>query len=121
MKKFYIAITSVLLCSSGIIAQEASYEHPTALRYVGTITDTEPKPISMFTTQNPVNDGAFLWIPAENSVKYNNTSTGVPSSWKWESNGGVIQDASQQNAIIEYNNGRQIIPLEIVISNLTSS
>ena len=104
MKKFYIALTTVLLCSSGIVAQEASYEHPTALRYVGTITDTDPKPVATFTTRNPINDGAFLWIPAENAVKYTDTSTGVPSSWKWETEGGKIENASQQDAIIRYNN-----------------
>ena len=69
MKKFYIALP-FLLCFSGILAQEASYEHPTALRYVGTITDTDPTPVASFTTQNPVNNGAFMWIPAEKSVKY---------------------------------------------------
>lgn len=102
MKKFYIALP-FLLCFSGILAQEASYEHPTALRYVGTITDTDPTPVASFTTQNPVNNGAFLWIPAEKSVKYIDSSTGVPSAWNWSADGGVIEDASSRNAIVRYN------------------
>ena len=102
MKKFYIALP-FLLCFSGILAQEASYEHPTALRYVGTITDTDPTPVASLTTQNPVNNGAFLWIPAEKSVKYIDSSTGVPSAWNWSADGGVIEDASSRNAIVRYN------------------
>ncbi len=88
------------------LLQEASYEHPTALRCVGTDNQLTPTllrlPVSP--TQNPVNNGAFMWIPAEKSVKYIDSSTrGVPSAWNWSADGGVIEDASSRNAIVRYN------------------
>lgn len=103
MKKFYITMASIVAYTFGCFAEEASYNYPIPLRYVGTITDTDPKPVSSLTTTNPINDGAFLWIPAEKAVKYTDASSGTPTSWNWESSGGRIEDATQRNAIIRYN------------------
>jgi len=102
MKKLYLVLSLALAAVSGAASQEASYEHPTALRYIGTIENPNPSPVCLFTTRNPMNDGAFLWAPAKSTVKYTDTSTGAPRSWEWESDGGIIENSSHQDAIILY-------------------
>ncbi len=81
---------------------EASYDYPEALRYVGTIEAREPYPVCSFTTRNPLNEEAFIWGPAGASLLYRDTSTGMPKSWLWETDGGEIERPTSQDGIVTY-------------------
>ncbi len=102
MKKFYICLAALIAAASPMQAQEANYDHPTALRYLATISNTRQQPVCNLTTRNPINNGAFLWAPVGSSVKYTDTSTGAPQSWKWETSGGELRDPASQDASILY-------------------
>ncbi len=102
MKKFYLFLSLAIFGAGSISAQEASYDHPVGLRYIGTIENPDPQPVCGFTTRNPMNEGAFLWAPVGSTVKYTDTSTGVPLSWRWETDGGEIANATNQDALITY-------------------
>ena len=39
MKKFYICLAALIAAASPMQAQEANYDHPTALRYLATISN----------------------------------------------------------------------------------
>lgn len=102
MKRLLHTTAAIASCALGCIAQEASYTPPTALRYLGTITESNPLPAANLVTTNPINDGACLWIPAGTTVKYANTSSGAPVSWIWSTDGGQIEDDTQYDARIKY-------------------
>lgn len=102
MKKFYSIISLMLACTCSAFAQEASYDFPTALRYLGTIKNPDPQPVCLFTTKNPMNNKAYMWAPMGCTMKYTDTSTGSPLSWAWEAEGGEIANSSSQDALITY-------------------
>ena len=104
MKHVYLSLTLALATIGASSAQEASYEHPTALRYIGTIQNPNPQPVCSFTTRNPVNNGAFMWAPVGSTVKYTDTSSTSPAplSWNWATTGGVLENAATQDAMINY-------------------
>lgn len=102
MKKLYSVLALMMACGCIASAQEASYDHPIALRYLGTIENPDPQPVCLFTTNNPMNEGAFLWAPAGSTVKYTDTSTGIPLSWNWETEGGDLMYPDTQDATITY-------------------
>lgn len=103
MKKNHLLFTLAMLGLSTIgYAQTASYNHPTPLRYIGTIKPQNPIPACVFTTRNPMNDGAFLWTPVGNTVKYTDTTEDAPISWNWTSESGELENATAQDAIIKY-------------------
>ena len=100
MKKFYLSIIT-LLATTSMLAQEASYEMPAALRYLATLGDKQ-KPVCNLTTRNPMNNGATLWAPVGSTVTYRDNSTGAPQGWTWESEGGKIANANAQDALVTY-------------------
>lgn len=103
MKKFYLTALSLAFAGASVLsAQEAQYDHPVGLRYIGTISDPNPAPVCSYTSANPMNEGAFLWAPAGSTVKYTDTSTGAPRSWKWDVEGGEIANATLQDAMVTY-------------------
>lgn len=102
MKQHYITLALSVAIGIASHAQQASFDHPTELRYLGTIDNTAQKPVCNLTTRNPINNGAFLWAPAGSSVTYTDTSTGSPKEWKWETSGGVIENPMAQNASVRY-------------------
>ncbi len=65
MKKFLFA--SMALATAGAMAAQLSYEIPATLSYFGTIEAQEgiPYPAANFVTNNPVNEGACIWVPKE--------------------------------------------------------
>jgi len=87
---------------SGGFAQEVFYDHPTGLRYLGTIENPDPKPVCNYTTNNPMNDGAFLWAPVGSTVKYTDASSGAPTGYSWTATGGSIADATAKDALVTY-------------------
>lgn len=102
MKKFYIFLSTLIASSIMGLAQEAAYELPTPLRYLATISNAKHKPVCNLTTQNPINDGAYLWAPVGSTVTYIDASTGAPQSWLWETTGGNVGNGSSQDARITY-------------------
>lgn len=104
MKKFYLLLSLAMFGAGAAVAQEASYDHPIGLRYIGTIENPDPQPVCSYATRNPMNEGAFLWAPVGSTVKYTDTSTGAPLSWKWEVEGGELSNATTQDALVTYNN-----------------
>lgn len=102
MIKNYLLSALAVAAVFNVSAQEASYDHPQGLRYLGTISNPDPQPVCSFTTRNPVNDGAFLWAPVGATVKYTDTSSGVPLGWIWETDGGTLQNADRQDAFVTY-------------------
>lgn len=70
MKKLYTSIFLSAAVSFAAIADQASYENPTGLRYIGTIGDQRTEPVCSYLSRNPMNENAFLWTPAGSKVMY---------------------------------------------------
>lgn len=87
-----------------IFAQQASYELPATLSNYGTITSEEgvPYPAANYVTDNPLNDGAYIWVPVGSKIMYRNSSTGTPSAYSWEVPGGTTDDDTAQDLIVTY-------------------
>ncbi|MDE6396063.1 MAG: hypothetical protein K2K84_02190, partial [Muribaculaceae bacterium] len=101
MKKLFaplVAISSLLTAN----AQVASYDLPATLSYYGTITTEEgiPFPSANFVTTNPVNDGAWIWVPVGSKVYFKNTSDQGASAYKWTVPGA--EDAESENLVAVY-------------------
>ena len=90
------------IATSFASAQQASFDNPIGLRYLGTIKNPDVQPACSYLSRNPMNDGAFLWAPVDSKVKYTNTSTGEAQSWNWTTPGGTLEDAAAKDAIIKY-------------------
>jgi len=103
MKKLY----SFLILSAAVAftapAQEAKYENPTGLRYIGTIENPRINPASCYLTRNPINETAFMWTPVGSEVLYTDSSTGGPRAWNWSCEGGTMNSTTQQDAYVKYN------------------
>lgn len=104
MKKLVLSLAMAAVATSFASAQEASFDHPIGLRYLGTIKNPDVQPACSYLSRNPMNDGAFLWAPVDSKVKYTNTSTGEAQSWNWTTPGGTLEDATAKDAIIKYPN-----------------
>lgn len=102
MKKLLLSLAMAAMATSFASAQEASFDHPIGLRYLGTIKNPDVQPACSYLSRNPMNDGAFLWAPVDSKVKYTNTSTGEAQSWNWTTPGGTLEDATAKDAIIKY-------------------
>lgn len=87
-----------------MLAQQASYELPTTLSYYGTIVQESgvPFPAANYVTDNPINDGAFIWVPVGSKVMYQNTSAGSPTAYSWNAPGGTFDDATAEDLIVTY-------------------
>lgn len=87
MKKFYTILASLAILSATATAQEAAYENPIGLRYIGTIAgnleEGDPTPVAHYATRNPMNEGAFYWIPVEKP----SSSPTAPPAIRLRSNG----------------------------------
>ena len=81
MKKLLLSLAMATVATSFASAQQASFDHPIGLRYLGTIKNPDVQPACSYLSRNPMNDGAFLWAPVDSKVKYTNTSTGEAQSW----------------------------------------
>ncbi len=107
MKKFYTILASLAILSATATAQEAAYENPIGLRYIGTIAgnleEGDPTPVAHYATRNPMNEGAFYWIPVEKTLQFTNSSTGNPATLQWQAEGGTIADPSARKVLIKYN------------------
>lgn len=105
----------LLAISMPALAQTASYEHPTGLRYIGTINNPRLTPACSYLSKNPINNGAFLWAPAGSKVMYTDTSTGAPTAWNWACDGGTVENTTAQDAIVTYSTpGTYNFPVETV-------
>ena len=87
--------------NSPAMAQDADasalYAMPEVLRNIGA-KSTENKPVcNLLARHADINDGAFLWAPLGNPVKYNDLSTGAPTAWQWTTPGAVVEDNTAQN------------------------
>ena len=100
MKKLVLSLAMAAVATSFASAQEASFDHPIGLRYLGTIKNPDVQPACSYLSRNPMNDGAFLWAPVGSKVKYTNTSDTEAQSWNWTTPGGTLEDATAKDAII---------------------
>ena len=87
--------------NSPAMAQDADasalYAMPEVLRNIGA-KSSENKPVcNLLTRHADINEGAFLWAPLGNPVKYNDLSTGAPTAWQWSTPGAVVEDKTTQN------------------------
>ena len=100
-----ILLTVAAISVISLNAQKVSYDVPATLSYYGTITRQEgiPFPAANFVTTNPINDGAFIWIPVGSKIMYNNTSEQGALSFDWFVPGGTTEDNSAQNIVVAYN------------------
>ncbi len=73
------------LATAGAMSAQLSYELPATLSYYGTIEaeDGIPFPAANYVTNNPVNDGAYIWVPKGSVVMYKNTSAGDTDDFAW--------------------------------------
>lgn len=102
MKKLLLSLAMATVATSFASAQQASFDHPIGLRYLGTIKNPDVQPACSYLSRNPMNDGAFLWAPVGSKVKYTNTSDTEAQSWNWTTPGGTLEDATAKDAIIKY-------------------
>ena len=70
MKKLLLSLAMAAMATSFASAQEASFDHPIGLRYLGTIKNPDVQPACSYLSRNPMNDGAFLWAPVGSKVIY---------------------------------------------------
>lgn len=77
---------------------------PATLSYYGTIGATEgvPFPAANYLTTNPINDGAFIWVPVGSKIMYANTSDADATGYKWTVPGADDFDATAKNATVTY-------------------
>lgn len=101
----YILFTVTALSAMTLHAQKASYDVPATLSYYGTITREEgvPYPAANYVTTNPINDGAFIWVPVGSKIMYNNTSDEGATSFEWSAPGATTDDNTAKNLIVVYN------------------
>ncbi len=77
---------------------------PATLSYYGTIQAEEgiPFPAANYVTTNPINDGAFIWVPVGSKVMFKNTSGSGAESYKWIAPGADVDDDSATDLIAVY-------------------
>ena len=102
MTKLYTFLILTAAVSFSAFAQEASYQPPTGLRYIGTIENPRIIPACSYLSRNPINEKAFLWTPVGSTVMYTDMSTGGPKAWNWSCDGGTIESAKSQDAFVTY-------------------
>lgn len=92
------------IMGSAINAYTASYELPATLSYYGTIVQESgiPFPAANYVTTNPINDGAFIWVPVGSKVMFKDSSEGSPTAYYWTVPGGTIDDAAAKDVIVTY-------------------
>ncbi len=105
MKKLYsiVVLTTAVFLSFAASAQEAKYENPIGLRYIGTIKNPRVTPASCYLTRNPMNEQAFLWTPKGSEILYTDVSTGGPRAWNWSCEGGIMNSTTLQDGFVTYN------------------
>ena len=101
----YILFTVIAISAMALHAQKASYDVPATLSYYGTINREEgvPFPAANYVTTNPINDGAFIWVPVGSKIMYNNTSDEGATSFEWSAPGATTDDNTTKNLIVVYN------------------
>ena len=115
MTKLYSFLVLAAAVSLSAFADDAVYENPTGLRYVGAIGDQRITPASSYLSRNPINENAFLWTPKGSTIMYTDKSTGSPKAWNWSCDGATPSVITQQDAIVTYNEvGTYNFPTETV-------
>ena len=115
MTKLYTFLILAAAVSAPVIAQEAVYENPKGLRYIGTIENPRIKPACSYLSRNPINENAFLWTPVGSTILYTDQSTGGPKAWSWVCDGATPSTLTKQDAQVEYNTaGTYNFPAETV-------
>ncbi len=102
MKKFLFA--SMALATAGAMAAQLSYEIPATLSYYGTIEAQEgiPYPAANFVTNNPVNEGACIWVPKGSMIMYKNTSGAGYNDVAWVVPGATDRETVAGSVIVRY-------------------
>ncbi|MCM1452599.1 MAG: T9SS type A sorting domain-containing protein [Clostridium sp.] len=106
MKKIFTSIAVCCALAAPVAnAQNASYSLPATLSYYGAISVEagEPYPAANQVTTNPINDGAFIWVPVGSKVMYKSTSDAGATAYSWEVPGAAVEDATAANALATYN------------------
>lgn len=115
MTKLYTFLVLATAVSFSALADDAVYENPKGLRYIGTIGDQRVNPACSYLSRNPINEKAFLWTPVESTVMYTDKSTGSPKAWNWICDGATPSEITQQDALVTYNKpGTYNFPAETV-------
>lgn len=115
MTKLYTFLILAAAVSASAIAQEAVYENPKGLRYIGTIEDQRINPACSYLSRNPINENAFLWTPVGSTILYTDQSTGGPKAWSWVCDGATPSTLTKQDAQVEYKTvGTYNFPAETV-------
>ncbi|MDE5682771.1 MAG: hypothetical protein K2I39_00990 [Muribaculaceae bacterium] len=115
MTKLYTFLILAAAASAPVIAQEAVYENPKGLRYIGTIEDQRINPACSYLSRNPINENAFLWTPVGSTILYTDQSTGGPKAWSWVCDGATPSTLTKQDAQVEYKTaGTYNFPAETV-------
>jgi len=86
------------------MSAQLSYELPATLSYYGTIEpqDGIPFPAANYVTDNPVNDGAFIWVPVGSKVMYLNTSTLEYDDFSWVVPGSANRETVAGSVVVTY-------------------
>lgn len=100
MKKLF-SFVAVALSVYSANAQQAAYDLPATLSYYGTITPEEgvPFPAANFVTTNPINDGAWIWVPVGSKVFFKNTSSEGATAYRWTVPGADDADTDDLVAV----------------------
>ena len=92
------------LATAGAMAAQLSYEIPATLSYYGTIEAQEgiPYPAANFVTNNPVNEGACIWVPKGSMIMYKNTSGAGYNDVAWVVPGATDRETVAGSVIVRY-------------------
>ena len=94
----------IALASAHAMSAKLSYDLPATLSYYGTIEQQEgiPFPAANYVTTNPVNDGAYIWVPVGSRVMYRNSSTSEYDDFSWVVPGSANREVASGSVIVTY-------------------
>lgn len=89
------------LATAGAMSAQLSYELPATLSYYGTIEAEEgiPFPAANFVTNNPLNDGAYIWIPKGSTMMFKNNSAGYYDNFEWVVPGTDYKEVTDDGSV----------------------
>lgn len=94
----------IAVASAHAASAQLSYELPATLSYYGTIEQQSgiPFPAANYVTNNPVNDGAFIWVPVGSRVMYLNTSSSEYDDFSWVVPGSANRETMDGSVMVTY-------------------
>lgn len=83
-------------------AQNASYQLPVPLAYLGTVSLSDNAVCNLLFRHKAINGGAYLLASADKAVTFKDQSQGNPTEWRWTIPGSDTPSVTTQDAKVTY-------------------